>query len=44
VNDYYKWFKFAYPRKMADEPQCRRAVELNKIDAAQFKEITGKDF
>ncbi len=40
----YEWLKFAYPNKMATIEQCRLAVEKKKITAAQFKEITGKDF
>lgn len=40
----YEWLKYAYPRKMAKEKQCRRAVVLKKINEKQFKEIVGKDY
>lgn len=40
----YNWLKYAYPKGCATEDQCRRAVELEEIDAIQFKEITGIDY
>ncbi|GAU79496.1 XkdX family protein [Fusibacter sp. 3D3] len=40
----YAWLKYAYPKRWASEEQCRRAVELNKINAIQFKEITNLEY
>lgn len=43
INNMYSWLKKWFGHGV-NETQCRRAVELKKIDKTQFKEIVGKDF
>ena len=44
VYKMFAWLKYAYPKEWATVEQCRRAVELGKIDEENFYEITNIEY